>query len=488
MRRLPSRSLRLAALLFAAALAAAGCSGGVAGGGGGSGFFAGGGTGGTGVHVGSVSKFGSVFVNGVEFDTASARIVLDGVESGSGDQAARDGLAVGKVVRVEGEDRGDGTGTAARIVYNEDIVGPVESVAVIDTATRRLVVMGQTVVADGATSFAQTSLEALAAGNLVEVSGFIGADGSIRATFIGKRADRHLPGDPVELRGFAREVDPLRRTFRVNDLAVDYAAADTSLLAGGGPAEGQYVEIDGALDGRGVLAANRVAPEEILGVDDAELVEIAGIVTAFDSAASFEVNGIAVATDGETVFDGILAEELAIGAFITVRGPLADRVIQAALVRSAATARVESDAAAATGDGLSLEGLDGLTVEANALTQFLGAADGLAAIQPGWHVKVFGRSFAPGTVTAEKLIVMRQPKKKIELTGPVEEVSDDGVRVLGVEILASEAPANAFRLRNGGPLTPREFLERVEPGDVVSAVGKRTGKRTGWESIALEEN
>jgi hypothetical protein len=483
---LPAR--RLAALLLAAALLAAGCSGGVTGGGGGSGFFAGGGTGGTGVHVGSVSKFGSVFVNGVEFDTAEALVVLDGVESGSGDQAVTDGLAVGKVVRIEGEDRGDGTGTAARVVYNEDILGPVQSVAVIDSATRRFVVMGQTVVADAGTAFAQSALETLAEGNLVEVSGFLDADGSLRATFIGKRADRHTSGDAVELRGVAQDVDPVQRTFRVNDLTVDYSAADTGRLAGGAPAAGQYLEIDGVLDGGGILAASRVAPEDILGVDDAELVEIAGVVTAFESISAFAINGIAVAADAETAFEGILAEEIALGAFITVRGPLVDRVIQAELIRSASTVRAESDAAAATADALTLAGLEGLTVGTNALTRILGAADSLEEIQPGWHVKVFGRTFAPGTVTAEKLIVMRQPKKKIELTGPVEEVYADGIQVLGVDIQTAEVPANAFRLRYGGPLTPGEFLDRVAPGDVVSAVGKRTGPRSGWESIELEEN
>ena len=76
-----------------------GCSGGAGGGGR---LTAGGGIGGSGVTVGSVSKFGSVFVNDVEYDTTGAVVVVDGVEKGSGDQTVLDNLSVGKVVRIEG--------------------------------------------------------------------------------------------------------------------------------------------------------------------------------------------------------------------------------------------------------------------------------------------------------------------------------------------------------------------------------------------------
>ena len=47
------------------------------GGGGGGGDVAGGGLSGTGVSSGAITNFGSIFVNGVEFETSGASISLD---------------------------------------------------------------------------------------------------------------------------------------------------------------------------------------------------------------------------------------------------------------------------------------------------------------------------------------------------------------------------------------------------------------------------
>ena len=52
--------------------------------GGGGGMTAGGGIGGTGIiSQGAVSAFGSIFVNGTEFDTSNAAIIVNGEEIGS---------------------------------------------------------------------------------------------------------------------------------------------------------------------------------------------------------------------------------------------------------------------------------------------------------------------------------------------------------------------------------------------------------------------
>ena len=61
------------AVIAALALLQAGCGGGGGGGGG----LAGGGIGGTGVTSGAISGFGSVFVNGIEFETAGTSFDVD---------------------------------------------------------------------------------------------------------------------------------------------------------------------------------------------------------------------------------------------------------------------------------------------------------------------------------------------------------------------------------------------------------------------------
>ena len=70
---------------------------------GGGGMTAGGGIGGTGViSSGTISAFGSIVVNGTEFDTSNAAIIVNGEEIGVGDEFVQDNLDIGRVVTVEG--------------------------------------------------------------------------------------------------------------------------------------------------------------------------------------------------------------------------------------------------------------------------------------------------------------------------------------------------------------------------------------------------
>ena len=55
-------------------------------------------------------------------------------------------------------------------------------------------------------------------------------------------------------------------------------------------------------------------PEDILGVANADNVEISGIVTLFNSITDFEVGGIAVQTDGATEYNDILPEDIDVGS------------------------------------------------------------------------------------------------------------------------------------------------------------------------------
>ena len=62
---------------------------------------AGGGIDGTGImSAGVVSAFGSIIVNGTEFDTSTAAIIINGVEVGVGDDFVLDNLEIGMVVTV----------------------------------------------------------------------------------------------------------------------------------------------------------------------------------------------------------------------------------------------------------------------------------------------------------------------------------------------------------------------------------------------------
>ena len=82
----------------------------------------GGGIGGTGYSSsGTIDGFGSIFVNGVEFETDEALIELDGKTATAGE------LGLGMVVLVTGTVNEDGiTGNATHVVFDDEVEGPVE--------------------------------------------------------------------------------------------------------------------------------------------------------------------------------------------------------------------------------------------------------------------------------------------------------------------------------------------------------------------------
>ena len=101
---------------------------------------AGGGIGGTGISFGPITGFGSIFVNGVEFDTKGAAITIDGKPAMEGD------LREGMVVTVQGTIDGE-TGVGAAVIVESSVRGPVDE-DVTDANARTIQVLGQTIHVD----------------------------------------------------------------------------------------------------------------------------------------------------------------------------------------------------------------------------------------------------------------------------------------------------------------------------------------------------
>ena len=97
------------------------------------------------VSIGTITGFGSIFVNGVEFATSTAQITLDGRAGTEAD------LRIGQVVTVQGTVNANGTaGTATRVTFDNDVEGPVTQ---LDVAAGTFVVLGQTIRVTGSTHF-----------------------------------------------------------------------------------------------------------------------------------------------------------------------------------------------------------------------------------------------------------------------------------------------------------------------------------------------
>jgi hypothetical protein len=153
---------------LAATMALAACGGGGGGGIDGTGG-GGGGSNGTDMAYGTITGFGSVWVNGVEYSTDGSTIKLDDNNVG------QDDLRVGMVVRIDGS---IANRTAATVTVDDAVKGRVESVL----NANQIVVMGQTVLLDNQTQRANGVVPAV--DDYVEVHGLASGDGQITAGYI----------------------------------------------------------------------------------------------------------------------------------------------------------------------------------------------------------------------------------------------------------------------------------------------------------------
>ena len=259
---------------------------------------------GTGIVVGVLTGFGSIFVNGVEYEIDTAQFDIDGQRDFANANEAQRLLAVGMVVRLEATDNGDGTGTAVRVVYDDSVEGPIQTdPEPFNNDPKRLqfTVLGKTIVVDQfETTFENSAFEQLAMNQVVEVSGFIDANGSILATRIEGKGDL-VPGQTqVELRGAVASLSGNQfmlgaRTIVVDDNTryEDMQAADL--------VDGMQVEVKGTYRNDGSILADRIEGEQ----DDREEipsseseVELQGVVYSFISASQFFVNGVQVDASG----------------------------------------------------------------------------------------------------------------------------------------------------------------------------------------------
>ena len=294
----------------------------------GGGTSAGGGIGGTGnISSGPITAFGSIVVNGTEFDTSNAAIIVDGEEIGIGDDVVLDNLDIGMVITVYGTgSEDDGSAVADRVTYNDNVEGPVESISDRDATTKEIVVLGQTVIVNVITEFRGTTFDTIALNDVVAVSGLFDDTGAIWATFLEK-----TDGVVFEVTGFVQNLDTNLETFDINDLTVNYSLADTSGLLGGVPANGLFVEVEGTLDaGGGEMLATEIELADELGVEDADEIEVTGFVTDFISAFEFTVgNQVVVHTDVDTEFVDGTSQDIALGVKLEAEGSLENGILLA---------------------------------------------------------------------------------------------------------------------------------------------------------------
>lgn len=434
-----------------------------------------GGISGNGIAIGPISTFGSIVVNGVRYDTANATFTIDG------NAATESDLKVGQIIVIRGTIDSDlANGTAGTVVIDDNVTGPIDS---IDRALNQLVVLGQLVLVNADTSFdnniSPASLDGLTAGDIVEVSGFFTASGDIEAT----RIEMKPAGTQFEVHGTVSALDATNFLFSIGGLRIDYSSATLDDFQGSPIGDGDFVEAKGTeFRASGELIASSIELENVgINGDEGDHVEIEGLITRFVSETDFDVSGIAVTTDGGTVFEGGVAADLGLNIKVEVEGELnaagilvADKVDirRGKAVRSVAV--VDSVDAAAN----SLVML-GITFTTDELTRFEDKSDAdlrpltINDISAGDYLEVRGTEFPAGSGQVQTTILERDDlDTRTILQGFVEAVGNSTLTILGVSIDTSGA---IFRDLDDSIITAAEFFNLVGVGSLVKARGTETG-------------
>jgi hypothetical protein len=420
--------------------------------------------------TGTITGFGSVHVNGVRYVTTGASFTIDDNPGTESD------LRVGQIVRIEGSIAQDGTtATATKVVFDDEVEGPVQS---IDRAASRLVVLGRTIVVNAQTSFddrfTPRSLDGLAVGDRVEVSGRVAANGTVEATRIESKALQAS----VEVKGEVAALDSNARRFALGALIVSYANAQLDDFAGGQPANGDQVEAFGTVDNEGVLLATRLEKESDGAAGKAdEQADYEGLITRFASATDFSVAGQRVTTTSSTVYEGGTASSLALDVAVEVDGRFnATGVIVASKVQFRRGSDTEFagrvDSINAAGNSLVVFGV---AIRTNSLTRFEdhSGADlqrfGLADIAVGDYVEVDAYNDGSGLLATK--IERDDSQGEVQLEGVAQDVAAPNFTVGGVAVTTDGN--TEFRDANG--VTTSAAFFQAAPGRKVKARGSLVG-------------
>lgn len=270
--------------------------------------------------IGTITGFGSIYVNGIEFETDDSSFRVD-----DEDQFDDSALALGMKVKVTGTVNADGrTGHADSVIYDDDLEGPIDagSLEVIDATTKTFSIFGFTVRADanGTVYDDGASFDTLADGQTLEISGYF--DGvQIIATRIEKQGDAD---DEFELKGVVENYDgdTITVTLLNGTSAGPFAISDNALLEIPADPSGLFVEVK-LTDQSGELIVIKIETEDegLLDDDDEDgEVSMRGVLVD-DGSGGFLINGMPLEVNANTEYRPVsLDGNLVAGLQVKVEG------------------------------------------------------------------------------------------------------------------------------------------------------------------------
>ncbi|PPI84503.1 hypothetical protein KEHDKFFH_09525 [Marinobacter maroccanus] len=462
---------------------------------------------GTGSSVGPVSGFGSVFVNGVEFSTDD----IPNREVESNDGITAEGLlSEGMILRVEGEWRDDGTGTAEKLSYDDTLRGPVGQVTADPSGAGEFVtlsVMGQSVRIDRQTVVRGTTYATLLGGSQitdhVRVSAWRQADGSYRAGYI-QIINPDLTD--IELEGSISAVDTAINEFTIGTITVQYDENNVSFGSGLTEADletATALEVEGELNGTTLVAATIDRDDarrfSRSSADDIEFT--ATIDSSYTSSGAvgtrpgeFTMGSLTVRVTDETELDdGITLDELTEGLLIQVEGKfLSDTVVEADEIELRdGNAKVKGVISSSADNAFFVGGVEVRISSTTTFTVEDGSGISFQTLPIGTTtVEVEGVEKGQGAdifIEALKVEVDDEfadfdDRDQYELEGKLTNITSSSITILGVSI---DAGPTAYE-----DSSQNEIIERFDDGEllILEVEYSGTGNDFTADEIELEED
>lgn len=412
------------------------------------------------VSVGTITGFGSVYVNGVRYRTTDAQVVMD-------DQATTESaLKVGHYVEVKGHSHNSADHDADIIRYHNVLEGPITS---IDKTDEWFVAMGRRVQVTAETAFGDgietASIAGLFVEDVVEVSGMVTTLGVIEATRIDIKPD----SGPYDITGYVSGLVLDTHRFNVNALVVDYSSANMDDFPTGQPTDGDLVLVKGFTfntDGSFIATRVELRSDDWLKADAGDVLEVEGVITDFVSATTFNVAGRAVTTTPTTLYEHGTAAGLANDVLVEVEGTAdAAGVLVALKVKFKQVSEIRIVAQIMNKDSPYLEILR-LQVATNDVTHYedMSAVElrdlSFADLTIGTWVDVRGYEDPVGSnrVTATR-IVRVDTQEAVQLRGPFLNPEAQTFHILSVPVTTGET--TRFVLEGGVRLTQSEFFTQA---------------------------
>ncbi|MEZ5894074.1 MAG: DUF5666 domain-containing protein [Parvularculaceae bacterium] len=457
---------------------------------------------------GTITGFGSVFVNGVKYEVENGTIVaIEDETETAGDDS---GLRVGMRVNIAATET-NGVRTATRIEFDEDLKGFAENIVsdAADPAIGVFTVAGQTVTVDVNTifdddigdndAFAGIDIRDLDPANfggnpiIVEISGFP-TDAGILATRIDRvnAATLGAPGvdgDELEVKGFVDAVAPGGGSFDVNGATfiVNGGTQFDSGLFANDALVGVFVEVKADINAMGDYIAVRVEREDDFGDrrNNAEF-EIEGILQSVDTSSNPDViviNGVTIEVSNASSLLNRVGLRVEVKGTFNASGVL---VIGETKLEAENNIRTEDRVASINSSSGSFTTRLGLVIapteSARIDDDVSGGGDHLTPAQFISRLMVNNyiraRGFPDGADISWTRIE-REDKNETEcrLRGPVEagSISDPTFVIEGVTIDTTGLGFGGFEDEEGADIGRAAFFAGLAAGDVVEAKSDDNG-------------